>query len=144
MATINRVANGQIDTDSDTLSAPSPPPPIRNNNDAGFSPSKSSKHPNLKKAWLQRHSDEDKKDNRSESSQESNGSSSSKNEKPVKECYVNCSYISPTKEGGSKSPISMLHVPHGNIKELAAAQRDDDSTTSASEGEGQVRTKHIY
>ena len=55
--TMNRVANGFMDTDSDTLSAPSPPPHLRA--DATSSP-KAHNHTKFKKAWLLRYSDEDK------------------------------------------------------------------------------------
>ena len=132
METINRVANGQIDTDSDTLSAPSPPPHVKSD----ASPHKSG-HPKLKKAWLQRHSDEDKELKNSspipscENSQ--NSQKGEKNEKGdlLKNCYVNCSYISPSKEGGSRSPISALPRING----LKDGLSNDESTTSASETE---------
>lgn len=130
MDTINRVANGQVDTDSDTLSAPSPPPQFKSDNS---SPHKSANHPKLKKAWLQRHSDEDKElKNLPESPDDDK---SAQKEEIVRNCFVNCSYISPCKEGGSKSPISALRLPNGNMKELGM---DDESTTSASETESQV------
>lgn len=132
MDTINRVANGQLDTDSDTLSAPSPPPNVKSDS----SPHKSANHPKLKKAWLQRHS-EDKVSTKSPLLTDENSESSIKSEKNekgemVKNCYVNLSYISPSKEGGSKSPISALKLPNGNVKE------GDESTSSASETETQV------
>jgi hypothetical protein len=57
----------------------------------------------------------------------------------VKNCYVNCSYISPSKEGGSKSPISALRLPNGNVKE----GDENESTTSASETETQVSTVYL-
>lgn len=134
METINRVANGQLDTDSDTLSAPSPPPNVKSDS----SPHKSANHPKLKKAWLQRHS-EDKVSTKSPLLTDENSESSIKSEKNekgemVKNCYVNLSYISPSKEGGSKSPISALKLPNGNVKE----GEENESTTSASETETQV------
>ncbi|XP_074643644.1 uncharacterized protein LOC141900577 isoform X2 [Tubulanus polymorphus] len=142
METINRVANGIIDTDSDTLSAPSPPPhsvKSETNSTTSFSPSRSNNAPSapkLKKAWLQRHSDEDKHSITGVDSKvidPGNLSDSNKTSPAaVKDCYVNCSYISPTKEGESKSPISSLN---GGLKDLI--RREDDSTTSASEGEPQ-------
>lgn len=140
---INRVANGQVDTDSDTLSAPSPPPHLKQDNTP--SPHKAAKHPNLKKAWLQRHSDEDKQESKPQdgvagpavvadgsNSNQNNPSGEVEKDKEVKNCYVNCSYISPGKEGGTKSPISAI-LPNGNIEKTT-----DSSTTSASETETQV------
>lgn len=133
--TINRMANGFVESDSDTLSAPSPPP---HRSEITPSPScRPGNHKAFKKAWLQRYSDEDKeKENAKEnstnpSSQEGQASQEGKSGEPVKDCYVNCSYISPTKEGGSKSPISIL------AKDFR--KEEEDSTTSASETESQVR-----
>lgn len=57
--TINRVANGQ-DTDSDTLSAPSPPPQARTDNASPQHRGSGSSAPKLKKAWLMRHADDEK------------------------------------------------------------------------------------
>ena len=124
------------DTDSDTLSAPSPPPHFRDGNSA--SPNKSGNHPKgLKKAWLQRHSYEDKEVKSCSSPPRSEGDGQPQ-EEIVKNCYVNLSYISPSKEGGNKSPISALKLPNGNIKE---DERGGESTTSASETESQVGTQ---
>lgn len=158
---INRVANGQIDTDSDTLSAPSPPPHLKQDNTP--SPHKSAKHPNLKKAWLQRHSDEDKQEakppvpvpapgpvvvadnvnsNTNSSTNPTNDLEKDK-EKEVKNCYVKISNISPTKENGNKSPISNVSsapLPNGSIEKL---ENIDESTTSASETETMVST-YLY
>lgn len=135
MDTINRVANGGIDTDSDTLSAPSPPPQSRTT-----SPHKSANHTKLKKAWLQRHSDEDKKEVKQEPSPSpsSSPSASTEDSKPdmVKQCFVNCSYISPKKEGGRVTPITSLQLPNGSVSE--GGREDEESTSSASETEGQV------
>ncbi|XP_064602584.1 probable JmjC domain-containing histone demethylation protein 2C isoform X2 [Liolophura sinensis] len=134
MDTINRVANGGIDTDSDTLSAPSPPPQSRTT-----SPHKSGNHTKLKKAWLQRHSDEDKKEVKLEpsSSPSSSPSASTEDSKPemVKQCFVNCSYISPKKEGGRVTPITSLQLPNGSVSE--GGREDEESTSSASETECQ-------
>ena len=159
---INRVANGQIDTDSDTLSAPSPPPHLKQENNNNPSLHKTAKHPNLKKAWLQRHSDEDKQEckpatptpptvpvtpavspvvsdsvNSTPNPNEATPVSTANNEqdKEVKTCFVNCSYISPSSAGGSKSPISAITtvVPNGT-----GEKENDESTTSASETETQV------
>jgi len=127
METINRVANGFVDTDSDTLSAPSPTPDIKSGENNNPSPLKlSGSATKFKKAWLQRYSDEDKK-NADSTENKTGESGESKNEKgdPVKDCYVNLSYISPTKDGGGKSPISML-------KDLTS-RKDDDSTGSDTE-----------
>lgn len=155
---INRVANGQIDTDSDTLSAPSPPPHLKQENNNNPSPHKTAKHPNLKKAWLQRHSDEDKQEckpsapspavpvtstsvvtDSANAALNPNGAATapSEQDKEVKTCFVNCSYISPSSAGGSKSPISAITnvVPNGT-----AEKENDESTTSASETETQVST----
>lgn len=156
---INRVANGQIDTDSDTLSAPSPPPHLKQENN-NPSPHKTAKHPNLKKAWLQKHSDESKQELKpvvpvatppppvttttspivadGAGLQNPNSATSASGEQdkdPVKNCYVNCSYISPSSASGSKSPISAITnvVPNGT-----AEKENDESTTSASETETQV------
>ncbi|XP_060084452.1 probable JmjC domain-containing histone demethylation protein 2C isoform X2 [Ylistrum balloti] len=126
METINRVANGQIDTDSDTLSAPSPPPHVKSDS---TSPHKSGNAPKLKKAWLQRHSDEDKE---LKNSPVPHGDSREQKAEIVRNCYVNCSYISPSKEGGSRSPISALRI-NGNLKDHSIS--NDESTTSASETE---------
>ena len=147
---INRVANGQIDTDSDTLSAPSPPPHLKQENTP--SPHKAAKHPNLKKAWLQRHSDEDKQESQpqdrvtgpavvadSGNVNQNNTSGEVEKDKEVKNCYVNCSYISPGKDG-SKSPISAI-LPNGNLEK---SETNDSSTTSASETETQVRILISY
>ena len=148
--TINRVANGAVDTDSDTLSAPSPP--LQAKQDPTNSPHKSAKHPNLKKAWLQRHSDEDKQEakppvvattppigcpiNPAETDIDKQLSDKEKDKDVLKNCYVNCSYISPSKEGGSKSPISAIQtvIPNGPTEK----GNIDESTTSASETETQV------
>ncbi len=174
METINRVANG-IDTDSDTLSAPSPPPHIRSESNA--SPcGKSMNHTKFKKAWLQRYSDEDKRANTPTAESEvkpevkdepvrqatpvpvapvepepmntqdntvdSAAGINNADSKPeaVKDCYVNCSYITPTKEGGAKSPISSLSVKEQNQNK---EQAGDNSTSSASEAESQVSQHQI-
>ena len=131
--TINRVANGYVESDSDTLSAPSPPPHLRS--DVSPSPCKPANHKAFKKAWLQRYSDEDNKEKvRKEDATSQESPNLDGMGEPVKDCYVNCSYISPTKEGGSKSPISML--------QKGLRPDDEDSTTSASEAESQVRIPH--
>ncbi|XP_067656839.1 probable JmjC domain-containing histone demethylation protein 2C isoform X2 [Haliotis asinina] len=123
MDTINRVANGQMDTDSDTLSAPSPPP--QSKSDA--SPlNKSGSHPkNLKKAWLQRHSDEDKEMKSVPVVGEGNPS------KDVKNNVLKESMDSSNSESCAGSPSAGL--PNGNITDLG--KQDDESTSSASETE---------
>lgn len=148
MDTINRVANGVIDTDSDTLSAPSPPSSVKP--EACSSPGRSSSsttssacHPRLKKDWLQRHSDEADEDKERETKcqlKEADGGDS-KSSDLLRNCYVNCSYISPSKEGGSRSPISALVLPNGNPNEFGDS--DGESTTSASEIEVKVRNIFI-
>ncbi|KAL3863065.1 hypothetical protein ACJMK2_004844 [Sinanodonta woodiana] len=126
--TISRVANGQIDTDSDTLSASSPPPQIKSE-DNDQSPHKSAKHTKLKKAWLQRHSDEDKEMKNPPPNTTSPSTDEGKKD-IVRNCYVDVSYINPGKEGGSKSPISSFVLPSN--KQVA---KMDESTSSASEAE---------
>ena len=139
MDTINRVANGYADTDSDTLSASSPPPPplkvdvtAESIPTPATSPLASQRcggesHKMGKKAWLQRYSDEDRLvvNNDLETGEEAEVKT-----EPLKDCYVNCSYISPTKDGSSKSPISMMRDLSGKT--------EDESTSSASESESQV------
>ncbi|KAK3095194.1 hypothetical protein FSP39_011276 [Pinctada imbricata] len=120
------------DTDSDTLSAPSPPPHFKDLNSA--SPNKSANHPKLKKAWLQRHSDEDKEIKNSSSPPRNEGEGQPQ-EDIVKNCYVNLYDISPSKEGGTKSPISARVLPNGNILK---EDEHGESTTSASETESQI------
>ncbi|XP_052773895.1 probable JmjC domain-containing histone demethylation protein 2C isoform X3 [Mya arenaria] len=151
-----RPANGQVDTDSDTLSAPSPPPHLKQDGNNTTQNKPAAKHPNLKKAWLQRHSEDDKNvtkpgnpllatpNSNPVMSDGSSGSPTGEDKDNVKTCYVNCSYISPSKDGGSKSPISSLQgaVPNGPTegKETPPAlppapTNDGESTTSASEAE---------
>ena len=60
MDTINRVANGYIDTDSDTLSAESPPPDVKVEQSISPGPNSNHSGKGFKKAWLQRYSDEDR------------------------------------------------------------------------------------
>ena len=142
MDTINRVANGYTDTDSDTLSASSPPPPLKVDAAVSVASSSSStatsvavssvqrgeSHKMGKKAWLQRYSDEDR--NTATQGDNPEGMEEEGKKEPLKDCYVNCSYISPTKEGVSKSPISMMRDLTGKT--------EDESTSSASESESQV------
>jgi len=81
-----------------------------------------------KKAWLQRYSDEDR--NTATQGDNPEGMEEEGKKEPLKDCYVNCSYISPTKDGVSKSPISMMRDLTGKT--------EDESTSSASESESQV------
>ena len=138
MDTINRVANGYTDTDSDTLSASSPPPPplkVDISADPVTAPTTSplasqrgaESHKMGKKAWLQRYSNED----RLVVEGETVGEDAEVKTEPLMDCYVNCSYISPTKDGSSKSPISMM-------RDLSGKTDDTESTSSASESESQV------
>ncbi|XP_041368314.1 lysine-specific demethylase 3B-like isoform X2 [Gigantopelta aegis] len=122
MDTINRVANGQVDTDSDTLSAPSPPPSSKSDN----SPlQRSGNHPKLKKAWLQRHSDEDKELKNVSCSEDSN---------PVSNVKTSLKGSVDSASEGCASPASSL--PNGNLTDLSHV--DDESTSSASETESRV------
>ena len=124
MDTINRVANGQVDTDSDTLSAPSPPPSSKSDS----SPlQRSGNHPKLKKAWLQRHSDEDKELKNVSCSEDSNPVTNVKSSSSVKGSVDSASE-------GCASPASSL--PNGNLTDLSHV--DDESTSSASEIESRV------
>jgi len=146
----SRPANGQVDTDSDTLSAPSPPPHLRQETNNSAAPNRPAKHPNLKKAWLARHSEDDKNVNKPvgfpapNSSVAPDGGSASDDKEGVRTCYVNC---------GSKSPISALSQggattngpTEGKDNPVPApganpgAPANDESTTSASEAETQVQ-----
>ena len=114
METINRVANGFMDTDSDTLSAPSPPPHMKGEG-MGPSPLKSSNHTKgFKKAWLQRYSDEDKADVKKPSSL---------CDSEAGDCY--------TFTGKEEERVP---PKFSSIKQELL----DESTTSASEAESQV------
>lgn len=96
---------------------------------------KAANHPKLKKAWLQRHSDEDKSEVKVEpGSPSTEADLSPKAEDKLKNCYVNLTNISPKKEPGTKSPVSAYKLPNGN---LSGKDKDDESTTSASETESQ-------
>ena len=154
--TINRVANNQTDTDSDTLSASSPPPTVKpvdtNNSPLSRTSNSVSSHPHhMKKAWLQRH-DEDKK---SEAPAvvapppppPPPPVASAPEEHPVKNNPQPREGISCVEnpgahgEGGlsnmKSSPASVVvTLPNGNISDLS--QRNDESTSSASEAEMQV------
>ncbi|XP_070212485.1 probable JmjC domain-containing histone demethylation protein 2C isoform X2 [Littorina saxatilis] len=155
--TINRVANGQ-DTDSDTLSAPSPPPQSRGENNAspqqrGATPSA----PKLKKAWLQRHAD-DKKPSASPlvpsplviAQDDSNSSQSTSKE--VKHFLKGSSGLdsstasvngdvtaSPVPGSNVNSTnVTNVNLPNGNISsDLHNTNANDESTSSASETESQ-------
>jgi hypothetical protein len=157
MDSINRVVkatNGVNDTDSDTLSAPSPPTLIKSSSASDVNPSPNKhNHTKFKKAWLMRYSDEDKKmtadtpppDETSVDEKpllqpqpptQENGDEPSSDS--MKDCYVNCSYISPTKDGANKSPISLL-------KDLTRTSDDvGGGTTSASEAESQMMSAVIF
>ncbi len=128
METINRVANGFLDTDSDTLSAPSPPPPHLKSDGVTPSPLKSSNHTKgFKKAWLQRYSDEDKTDG------SVTGSSSGGHRKKASslcgsEAGSDC-YTFTGKEEEKVPP---------KFSQIKQEMMMDESTTSASEAESQV------
>ena len=162
MDTINRVANGQ-DTDSDTLSAPSPPPQARSDNNA--SPQhrgSASSAPKLKKAWLQRHAD-DKKPSASPlvpsplvlAQEDSNSSQSTSKEvkhflkgsaglELTAAATVNgdvASSPAPAVTASNTSTTPSVNLPNGNISsDLRNTNTNDESTTSASETESQVGT----
>lgn len=140
MDTINRVANNQVDTDSDTLSASSPPPQIKptdtnsplskSGNNSGAS------HPHhMKKAWLQRH-DEDKKSETPVPVQAEEDSSNSNHTRDIISCVENSPEGS--LENRSASPANVVvTLPNGNVSDLN--HHIDESTSSASESEMQVR-----
>lgn len=147
--TINRVANNQVDTDSDTLSASSPPPQIKrsdtnsplNKSGSGTSSSGSSHPHHMKKFWLQRH-DEDKKSETSVFSnptENEDSNSSLSQAKDMISCIENSS--SSLAEQGRNSITSspanvVVTLPNGNISDLN--HHNDESTSSASEAETQV------
>ncbi len=127
METINRVANGFMDTDSDTLSAPSPPPHVKGGESASPSPLKSSNHTKgFKKAWLQRYSDEDK-----DQKDKKPGSSFSSTSDSKSDAGADCYTFTGTEE--EKLP------PKLTPRDLISKEIMDESTTSASETESQVR-----
>lgn len=168
MDTINRVANGQ-DTDSDTLSAPSPPPQTRS--DSNASPQHrgaASSAPKLKKAWLQRHAD-DKKPSASPlvpsplvlAQDDSNSSQSTSKEvkhflkgsaglelTATATATVNgdvASSPAPAVTTSNTSTTTSVNLPNGSISsDLRNANTNDESTTSASETESQVGTVIIF
>lgn len=164
METINRVANGQMDTDSDTLSAPSPPP-TTSQPDASPAArsSQQANHPKLKKFWLKRHSDEDKEkgrpasvvqppaseDNGGGNSNASNAASSNnsgastsgsamasqEDKKPVATKMEEASAEELNSSGPSPAPAPASSLANGMALDSHA---NDESTSSASEGETQV------
>ncbi|KAK6185777.1 hypothetical protein SNE40_007932 [Patella caerulea] len=125
MDTINRVANGHADTDSDTLSAPSPPP----KSDSSPLSLSSSNHRNMKKAWLQRHSDASKEvkdgivvNNMSDSAVDKASSVEAEETNSVDEDKPVC------------DNTQGVTLPNGNIN---SQNHNDESTSSASETESQ-------
>ncbi|XP_005091148.2 probable JmjC domain-containing histone demethylation protein 2C [Aplysia californica] len=155
MDTINRVANNQVDTDSDTLSASSPPPQIKPSDTSSplnrSGNSSGSSHPHhMKKAWLQRH-DEDKKSETPVAPPPAAPAPVTQEEqqRPVTQAArdsISCVENSgATGEGGlsslSSSPANVVvTLPNGNISDLN--HRNDESTSSASEAEMQNSTKN--
>ncbi|GFO44738.1 lysine-specific demethylase 3 [Plakobranchus ocellatus] len=147
MDTINRVANNQVDTDSDTLSACSPPPqakpsgtnsPLNRslNSSSGFS------HPHhMKKAWLQRH-DEDKKSETPvpQNQGEEDSNSSLSQTRDIISCVENSSaaLAEQGKESNTSPADVVVTLPNGNVSEL---NHHNESTSSASESEMQNSTK---
>lgn len=145
MDTINRVANGQVDTDSDTLSAPSPPPQQTRPDASPLGRGAVPTAPKLKKAWLQRHSDEDKKPAVYSPSpltiaqEDSNSSQSTSREVKLFLKSGGGLDSSPViSDGGIPSPVTSLNLPNGDMTDLIK-HANDESTSSASETESQVR-----
>ena len=144
MDTINRVANNQVDTDSDTLSACSPPPQTKPSGTSSplnrsLNSSTGSSHPHhMKKAWLQRH-DEDKKSEtplpQNQGEEDSNCSLSQARD--IISCVENSSTTLADcgKESSTASPANVVvTLPNGNVGDL----NHNESTSSASESELQV------
>ena len=144
MDTINRVANNQVDTDSDTLSACSPPPQAKPSGTSSplnrsLNSSTGSSHPHhMKKAWLQRH-DEDKKSEtpvpQNQGEEDSNLSLSQTRD--IISCVENstATLLERGKESNTASPANVVvTLPNGNVGDL----NHNESTSSASESEMQV------
>ncbi|KAH9518478.1 Lysine-specific demethylase 3A [Bulinus truncatus] len=143
METINRVANNQLDTDSDTLSASSPPPQNKPDNSSPLnknSNSSGSSHHHMKKAWLQRH-DEDKKFEAQVSSLcEEDSNTGIGHSRDVISCVENPSISDPGQENLSATPANVIvTLPNGNVSDLN--HNIDESTSSASESEMQDSSK---
>lgn len=169
METINRVANGCLDTDSDTLSAPSPQP--GGNGDSSQAAVKATgSHPskNLKKAWITRFSEEDtnsstkdtfnKKMNINEgksavpeggdNSESSNSVTVTTTSKQTTNPTTNTSEVSPRESTPTPTPSTTQTTPAKPdevkspitfLKDMASRQ-DDEMTSSASEAESQIET----
>ena len=131
MDTINRVANGLADTDSDTLSAPSPPPQLFGMGDSSVpSPQqRSGSHPKCgKKAWLQRYSHEDKYV----------GS-------PASQCSWKDDGKYDEKSDFKDSPAPALSpAPLMHQTSSHSSTKGDESTSSASETEVMVNIKMYF
>ncbi|GFS09399.1 lysine-specific demethylase 3 [Elysia marginata] len=147
MDTINRVANNQVDTDSDTLSACSPPPqakPSGTNSplNRSLNSSTGSSHPHhMKKAWLQRH-DEDKKSETPvpQNTGEEDSNCSVGQTRDTISCVENSSTLSIDhgKDNSTASPANVVvTLPNGNVGDL----NHNESTSSASESETQGSSK---
>ncbi|XP_025094129.1 probable JmjC domain-containing histone demethylation protein 2C isoform X4 [Pomacea canaliculata] len=147
MDMVNRVANGQVDTDSDTLSAPSPPPSQTRMDASPHGRGGAAIATKVKKAWLQRHSGEDKKCIVLQASpsplalvqEDSNSSQSTSREvkcflKDAVTSVLDSSASSANGEG-TASPAPSIILANGNISDLKHA--NDESTSSASETESQ-------
>ncbi|KAI8792891.1 lysine-specific demethylase 3B isoform X1 [Biomphalaria glabrata] len=145
METINRVANNQADTDSDTLSASSPPPQSKPDNHSPLNKNVSlsgSSHPHhMKKAWLQRH-DEDKKYETPVLSQcEDDSNTSIGHSRDIISCVENST---PHSDQGNESlgatPANVVvTLSNGTVSDLN--HNSDESTSSASESEMQNSSK---
>ncbi|BFZ02439.1 hypothetical protein BsWGS_05478 [Bradybaena similaris] len=146
MDTINRVANNQADTDSDTLSASSPPPHIKpsdtNSPLSRSGNSSGSSHPHhMKKAWLQRHDEDKKSETPVPTPGEEDSNSSLGHSRDVISCVENPSVPPPDcGQSNSSSPADVVvTLSNGNINDLS--QHSDESTSSASESEMQSSSK---
>ena len=156
--TINRVANGTLDTDSDTLSAPSPPPALKSSSDAPSpvrmsNPSK----PSFKKAILARYSG----DTVVPQCENSNSSSVCDQSPPKIDKHEKMDTATTTVTTTTMSPVITANenaaekmaetsnlplkpnVTHPTLKtplDLLKESEKDEMTTSASEAEQQVST----
>lgn len=147
MDTINRVANNQVDTDSDTLSACSPPPQAKPSGTSSplnrsLNSSIGSSHPHhMKKAWLQRHDEDKKSETPVPQNQGEDDSNCSMGQALNTISCVENSSTSITDQGKENNTVSPANVvvtlPNGNIGDL----NPNESTSSASESETQGSSK---
>lgn len=142
MDTINRVANNQADTDSDTLSASSPPPQIKpSDTNSPLGKSGNSGHPHhMKKAWLQRHDEDKKSETPVPTHGEEDSNSSLGHTRDISSCVENscAAIVEQGQESNRSSPADIVvTLSNGNIKNLCHSNYE--STSSASEAEMEVR-----